>query len=271
MQGTLQFTSVHALNDYTKIITIPDDLESLFHVMLYFAIRFLPHKGTDIAPELLVAYFDDYMRGREANTASATKFNAMHAGKINITPLSHSKKTADGPKRVDEHLTFLWPSKKPTDKLHSIELLFRELFRWFRALYAQDDPEQHDGAGSKDAVEDDEVLGDQELLESLQGTGDGDDTALLSAPQRNVEAEKQALRELAQKLESHDAMEALLRQFIKRSGWPARDKGLDKRPKGGYTPPKDNIPATSTQIGSKRAVENGAEPGSKRIRSKARA
>ncbi|KAM5533648.1 hypothetical protein V8D89_012696, partial [Ganoderma adspersum] len=35
--GTWQFASVHVLNAYSKIIAIADELESFFHVILYFA------------------------------------------------------------------------------------------------------------------------------------------------------------------------------------------------------------------------------------------
>ncbi|KAI0629045.1 kinase-like domain-containing protein, partial [Trametes polyzona] len=41
--GTWQFLSVSALNNCEKPIDLQDDLESFFHVLLYIAIRFLPH------------------------------------------------------------------------------------------------------------------------------------------------------------------------------------------------------------------------------------
>ncbi|KAI1784497.1 hypothetical protein LXA43DRAFT_901490 [Ganoderma leucocontextum] len=266
--GTWQFTSVHALIDYSRVIAIPDDLESFFHVLLYFAIRFLPHNGTDVAPELLASYFDDYTNGLRGQTSGSTKYAAMRYGEIDITCFTGGTTDASG-KPLAEYLTFLWPSATKTDRQHPIQFLICELLKWLKALYAQDRREEDNDAASNDsAVGDDEVLGDPELLEALEDDGNA---ALLSAPQTNPEAEKQTLRELARNLESHDALETLLRQVIKRPGWPVRDKGVDKKPKKGYSPPKDNIPATSTKIGSKRVLEDGAEPSSKRIRSKARA
>ena len=54
---------------------------------------------------------------------------------------------------------------------------------------------------------------------------------------------------------------------VKQLKWPANDKGHDKEPKNVDSPPKGSIPPVSTHIGSKRVMEDGAEPGSKRVRS----
>ncbi|TBU21362.1 hypothetical protein BD311DRAFT_812388, partial [Dichomitus squalens] len=79
----------------------------------------------------------------------------------------------------------------------------------------------------------------------------------------------QNLLKLATQLESHKAMEKLLRHFLKRRKWPVGDKGADKKPEKGYSPPRENIALTSTQVGSmKRPLEGGEESTSKRVRSK---
>ncbi|EIW54475.1 uncharacterized protein TRAVEDRAFT_131901, partial [Trametes versicolor FP-101664 SS1] len=55
--GTWQFMSVNALNHPHKPISIPDELESFFHSMLWFAIRWLPHNSDNVGT-FMFEYFD---------------------------------------------------------------------------------------------------------------------------------------------------------------------------------------------------------------------
>ena len=267
---------MHALTNFSRIITVSDDLESFFHVMLYFAIRFLPHNATRVVRELLYHYFDDFTNGEPGQTAGSTKFMAMQHGVIDITRYTGAT-TGENGKVVDPYLTFLWPGRHSTIETtqansHPIERLIRELLRWFKALYAQDIGET-DTAPDEETDQADAISGAASA--ALLGMG-GIEVTNPSPTSPDVqtqatEAEKRAQLELARKLETHDAMVQLLLRYVTQMKWPANDKGHDKKPKNGYSPPKDNIPATSTQIGSKRVVGDGAEPGSKRVRSKARA
>ena len=59
------------------------------------------------------------------------------------------------------------------------------------------------------------------------------------------------LAKLAKKLESHRPFINLLAESFKRK-WPENDKGVDKKPKGGYAPPKSAVPSDSTRTSSKR-------------------
>ena len=252
--------------DLARIITISDDLESFFHVMLYFAIRFLPHNGSNVVKELLHSYFDAYTNSNMGQTSGSTKFMAMHNGKIHITHFTTGS--------ADEFLTFLWPDVKTTSSgpaeevmQHHIDLIFTDLLQWFKALYAQGRKvvTKRLGATSDAEVHDDLSL----VLPGMQLPA-----VPLISPAVQIqptESKRLAQLELAKNLKTHDAMIQLLTQYITQVKWPNKDKGEDKKPKNGYTPPKDNIPATSTQIGSKRVVQGGAEPSSKRVRSKARA
>ncbi|PIL33397.1 hypothetical protein GSI_04018 [Ganoderma sinense ZZ0214-1] len=272
--GTWQFTSVHALTNFSRIMTVSDDLESFFHVLLYFAIRFLPHNATAVVRELLYHYFDEYTNGRPGQTSGSTKFMAMHHGVIDITRYTGTNIDEDQ-KVIDPYLKFLWPGRQSTNesapvKSHPIDRLINELLQWFKALYARDIKDAPEDAEPTDQA--DAVSGAASLaLLGMKGVEMTNRTPISSNVQETSEADKQKQLELAQKLETHDAMVELLLRYIQQMKWPAKDKGHDKKPKNGYTPPKDNIPATSTQIGSKRIVENGAEPSSKRVRSKARA
>ncbi|EJF57506.1 hypothetical protein DICSQDRAFT_183127 [Dichomitus squalens LYAD-421 SS1] len=280
--GTWQFTSVHALIDYAKVIAIPDDLESFFHVMLYFAIRFLPHNCPNGVGQLMASYFDDYTDGLSGFTAGPAKFNAMYNGVIHVHLITGGKKDAQG-KHVNERLEFLWPKKgaegqdnatRPGRK-HPIDLLICKLLKRFKALYAQDEPQDTQSADSNDEDGDAEALaqpstgplaldGDEDYSDGSDSDSDDEDGTVPSG------SRSQNLLKLASQLESHKAMEKLLRHFLKRRKWPVGDKGADKKPKEGYSPPRENIGLTSTQVGSttKRPLDGGEESTSKRVRSK---
>ncbi|KAI0641672.1 hypothetical protein C8Q79DRAFT_1014100 [Trametes meyenii] len=57
--GTWQFMSVGTLSEHTKIIGPPDELESFFHVTLYYAIRYLRSNCVDVGG-FIEDFFDSY-------------------------------------------------------------------------------------------------------------------------------------------------------------------------------------------------------------------
>ncbi|KAI0764206.1 hypothetical protein BD413DRAFT_196048 [Trametes elegans] len=60
--GTWQFMSVHYVDHQATLpVTVADELESFFHVLLFFAIRFMRHsiKDSDV-PAFVNQYFDSY-------------------------------------------------------------------------------------------------------------------------------------------------------------------------------------------------------------------
>ena len=250
--------------------------------MLYLAILFLPYNVSDVVGELLFNYFDDYTDGKRGQTSGSTKYMAMHDGQIDITRFIGTKVDENG-ESAEEFLTFLWPGEgsestsEPTEEVnqHPIDVIVSDLLQWFKALYAQDKKVVARRPGPKKAKR---VLGDLPL--ALPGMDSSNPSpSVRSQPTESerlaelAQAQRLVQVELAQKLENHDAMVQLLTQHVRELEWPDGDKDDDKKPKNGYSPPKDNIPATSTKIGSKRALEDGPaepEPKSKRIRSKAR-
>ena len=245
--------------------------------MLYFAIRFLPHNCEVGVGELLSKYFDDYTAGVAGFTAGAAKSAAMHTGEIDITLITGGKEDAKG-EVVDERLEFLWPKgaagkddgERPSQK-HPIDSLIMELLSWFKALYAQDKKEESVPPGSDLVVNHPGVATQPRKLRAVVGAKR--QSASISAgrkPRQLTDAEKAELHELAQRLWTHDAMEELLGQYMMDRGWPSDDKGADKKPIKGYSPPKENIPITSSRVEStKRPLDGREEPTSKRLRSNA--
>ncbi|KAI0333035.1 hypothetical protein GY45DRAFT_1245657, partial [Cubamyces sp. BRFM 1775] len=59
VQGTWQYMSANALRHPSKRIIVQDDMESLFHLLLYKAIRYLPHNCSEVG-RFVEKYFDGY-------------------------------------------------------------------------------------------------------------------------------------------------------------------------------------------------------------------
>ncbi|PIL30507.1 hypothetical protein GSI_07207 [Ganoderma sinense ZZ0214-1] len=105
--GTWQYMSAHALNDPFRKIVIQDELESFFHVLLYYAIRFLPHNLDDEhVGQFLHDYFDAYFPHTEGYRCGSAKFEAMRTGAIQIMSYRDQQDVDNS------DLKFLWPSPR---------------------------------------------------------------------------------------------------------------------------------------------------------------
>ncbi|TBU26972.1 hypothetical protein BD311DRAFT_666476 [Dichomitus squalens] len=101
--GTWQYMSAHALNDPYHRIVIEDELESFFHVLLYYAIRFVPHNlGDEDVGLFLHEYFDGYLSTNAGYRCGLAKRNAMVNGVIDVS----GYKSIQG----GQTLRFLWPA-----------------------------------------------------------------------------------------------------------------------------------------------------------------
>ena len=78
--------SAHALNDPYRKIVVQDELEAFFHVLLYYAIRFLPHNlAENSVGKFLHDYFDAYTPGPLGHyTCGRAKIDAMEHGVISL-------------------------------------------------------------------------------------------------------------------------------------------------------------------------------------------
>lgn len=166
--------SVRALNDSCKIIMIPDELESFFHVLLYIALHFIPHNCVDVSE--FVSDFFDSARQRDLDfCCGIMKQTAMKHGELinkeevaiyflrepikakrevesesprDVDSTTQSSSTdvdtaADGDKQTtatstEEDVfgpTTPQPSFFPLEALHPIHLIIRELLPLFMAYY----------------------------------------------------------------------------------------------------------------------------------------
>lgn len=69
-------------SQWTRPISVADALESFFHVILFFAIRFLPHTFSN-PTDFVVQYFDTFgALSNDARECSTRKAMVMHTGKF---------------------------------------------------------------------------------------------------------------------------------------------------------------------------------------------
>ncbi|KAI0762371.1 hypothetical protein C8Q74DRAFT_1184099, partial [Fomes fomentarius] len=81
--GTWQFLSAHVLLNLRKKILLEDEMESWLHLLLYFAIRYLPHNCVDVG-SFIHNYFDAYTEHDGEYFCGEKKHNAVTTGVIHV-------------------------------------------------------------------------------------------------------------------------------------------------------------------------------------------
>lgn len=270
--------SALTLLDPSKLIEIADDLESFFHVLIYYAIRYLPHNLPDKAVgRFLYNYFDDYTDGVSGFTCGPAKYYAMKTGVIDLTLIT--ERTRDDQGKKIQPLEFFMnqpttPSGDSNDgdvpdlNQHPINTLVAELLAAFQALYAQylvDKVKEHrwNSTPIPDLMDDDAIalLAEMKVEEAQNASA--------SAAQGSSAQGRAAIdRSLADQVKTHAPMRKLILKYIAYSTWPKDEKGKDKKPDQGYVPAKENtaVASIAVETGSKRSREDAEESISKRVR-----
>ncbi|KAI0641598.1 hypothetical protein C8Q79DRAFT_1122080 [Trametes meyenii] len=89
--GTWQFMSVAYVNNYPAAVTVADEMESFFHVLLFYAVRLLNH-NIELVPAFVVAYFDTHAlkKGGDQRACSHLKTLTMRNGQlVNSGAITH--------------------------------------------------------------------------------------------------------------------------------------------------------------------------------------
>ncbi|KAI0827947.1 hypothetical protein BC628DRAFT_126666 [Trametes gibbosa] len=206
--GTWQFMSAMALMTPGKEIKVADELESFFHVLLYFAIRFVYHNCENVV-DFMHEYFDTH------NDISASE---------------DQNKTKD----TEEMglLTFCWPST--TGSLlplpHPLNTVITTFLQWTKARYSLLKPKAslpgHSTLENLPPTNQDKIV-----LRSYNGTSQ------FSSSNRLKEAAARKLAEdEAQNIHDHTPFSDLLGAVIHGDygEWPLADKTEDQLPKEGY-------------------------------------
>ncbi|OSD00231.1 hypothetical protein PYCCODRAFT_1393850 [Trametes coccinea BRFM310] len=168
--GTWQFLSVQALLNPNKKIGIEDEMESFFHVLLYYALRYLPSNYADITP-FKYDYFDGYTVVGNQYSASMAKLYVVQSGALCLaTPY---------------HLQFLerMPEKgRRQPFFHPINHLFARLLDALSAQYVLLDLEQRtkvladlEEDGAEESAEQEEEEEEEEEEEDGDEDEDEDD------------------------------------------------------------------------------------------------
>ncbi|KAI0827900.1 hypothetical protein BC628DRAFT_1317480 [Trametes gibbosa] len=235
--GTWQFMSVNSLMNHSKAITIPDELESFFHVTVYNAVRMLCHNCPRAeVPQFLHDYFDEYTpHTTRVSTCGAMKSIAINNGHIDIQryrPQTDDKEAEYV--NVGADLWFFWSTgNSPGAPVHPLNGIFKELLSWFSAYYTlqrdynvtasapRNKQTQNHGRVSRPK----EKMSDR--FKHLIGTA-GDSHQQKHAQPDAVKA-RTDLEHRAKNLETHAPMILLLTEAIDNQDWPEDDRAHEDK------------------------------------------
>ncbi|PIL33441.1 hypothetical protein GSI_04063 [Ganoderma sinense ZZ0214-1] len=260
--GTLQFSAARVLDNPSKMITATDEIECFFHVLIYYAVRFLHHNIPDESVGLFLQNYFDASAGMTSAgelNAPALKREAMLLGSIRL----HSY-------GVFDRLQFKWvdnppqgtaqganPATRAPTYSHPLNKVVETLLSWFCGVYAVDfldrpaavidapseggsSPSPYHGqpAVADDSASDSESESEFEM--EFPPALSPNDTI---DPDRPSPEQEKMLRAMAAKLNGHAHVVALFRKSVRLS-FP-RDKTKDKRPEKGYEPHSPESPQFS--------------------------
>ena len=232
--------SVYTL-DYPKaVVGIPDEMEAFFHVVLFYAVRFLRHNCTDVA-QFMHNYFDDYQTIDGELVAGMAKSSAMAFGEIRLPRQQkllfyHSHIATDS---TDEGASST-VQDDPSSIKHPLGNILDALLELFKARYAL-------MTITGDAAEDPPTLSQpippaDEIDAWFAQTAKGYVSATKQVAEKSKRLAKQrkSYEQAAAQLESYDEVIALLCSFFNNDAivWPKNDKVPDQR-RSDWHPVKD--------------------------------
>ncbi|KAI0333029.1 hypothetical protein GY45DRAFT_1320318 [Cubamyces sp. BRFM 1775] len=260
--------SANILNYPSKELTVQDDMESFFHLLLYQAIRYLPHSCHNVCT-FVDKYFNDYEKEDGVYYGGEKKMAAIRQGALTttrnkalkfylseVTPTPAGALTAQSwstSSRDHGHSHLGSETNLPTSttspnsrspartsqKLHPINGLFTDLLQLLQAHYLLNVPieESSNIPGSGPTAE---VTQEPEVdfiiatrLSMLRETGFEYDWPLSATPAPDVSPsaspEEQAKTQaLAAKLASHKALIKVIMDRSLRGKWPKEDRVRDE-------------------------------------------
>ncbi|KAI1791218.1 hypothetical protein LXA43DRAFT_446977 [Ganoderma leucocontextum] len=281
--GTWQFMSANSLSNPWRVIAVEDEMESFFHLLLFYAIRYLPHNCNDVGM-FMEEYFDGFTKENGQYFCGLAKWGAVTSGCItlpmkseklafylpseprgenNPSPPSNGPSTAGAPLNRDGPSVregSSAPSEAVDRKPHPINVLFECMLEWLHAQYALINEQKNPTAGPRAAPppvteKADEVAPTEEEMWFIDAYDvDFKDPARKKG---TVYAERTKLEELAANLKEHRHVVSLFGRVWSAKTldsalgpWSQSDKVPDQL-RSDFRPDKD--PEPDLTLGSKRA------------------
>ncbi|TFK88445.1 hypothetical protein K466DRAFT_662291 [Polyporus arcularius HHB13444] len=233
--GTWQFMSARALNNPDKEIVVEDELEAFFHVLLYHAVRFLPHNiDPDSVPKFLEDYFDGCSTKGEEYRCGMAKLMAMENGTIKLSTYN----------TMPASLKFLHP--EDPNRSHVLDSLISQLLLSFKEAYALD-PATMPGQEPSQVQTGEDIEAFWAALQAMPNVNDKGPVTpqkpkksragKSKAPKPSRRSKRKAATAAGDdpkplSLKEHRPVIELFREFLSRKDWPPNDKGVDLRVKG---------------------------------------
>lgn len=196
-----------SLLDKSKQITVQDDLESFFHVLLFYAVRYLPSNCSDVG-SFILRFFEEADLVNGEYKCGHAKLAAIRNGDIRLA-------------ETEEALYFKANDTNGIEP-HPLDKVFTELLQWFTAYYRvtifKPKPKEKTSASFDDA--DDEVFDDYGLPQEPPEISPQEDGVQFAMDTK-----------AAANLTDHTKMISyMMREINKPSAWPKTDKVEDRLP-----------------------------------------
>ncbi|KAI0767090.1 hypothetical protein C8Q74DRAFT_1204009 [Fomes fomentarius] len=252
--GTWQFLAAHVLKNLRKKILLEDEMESWLHLLLYFAIRYLPHNCDDVG-SFINDYFDGYVERNGQYSCGRTKWTSVVEGVIDTDgngPLKFFRSTPPPPPAPPRTVDRMGSSSNGTSQAdkaaafqndpkneHPITMIINELLQAVRAYYALCKEAAPAAPPPGSAPENKPLPPVKEVDEQADLIGYLAENFELVSKTANPEAYAQPLPDelrlkyehLARKLQSHKAIIQVFGQYLaSRELWPTEDKQIDQLP-----------------------------------------
>ncbi|KAI0707471.1 hypothetical protein C8T65DRAFT_740400 [Cerioporus squamosus] len=262
--GTWHFMSRNILTHADQLVTIPDELESFVHVLIYAAVRLVDHNISDIRG-FIHYYFDGYVITEDGYGCPAGKRTCITEAKLDDS---------------EKDILFCAENVGPDD--HPLNELVGELLALIRTRYTVLDWETRASkkksgkrVSSSPSVRPDttqqwESYSDLSDAEEDTQTVDGDmdvDNPSGKGSVRQTMGESTLPREpspatvaKAKSLEKHSSVRLLLQKYLNKSMWPADDTVRDRLVKFNPRPRESLSDIEDTSAPKKARTDSGAKP-----------
>lgn len=275
--------SAKSINQPGKKLTIEDEIETFFHVLLYYAVRFLPHNlHRDCIPIFLEHYFDSFCTLNDQYRCGFIKVVAMVTGDISIGQYSSSF----------DSLKFV--QRDNANQLHVLDGLLADLLRSLKEVHSPpsatipcQEPSKVESCEDVDAfwaeleampnVDTRHLFASSKPTEGARKSEPGVSTtsSRRTRPRKTANSlhasrsrsKSSKIRAKTISLKEHRPVIKLFQQYLRRKDWPTDDRRRMLPAKGEMAEETDEEEASNDECSSKKRQLDKLQPEmSKRVR-----